>query len=160
MSFVEQLAVVGVSVALTCVVSFSYGYLRLKERVTKLEGKASENAKDISELKEGQEKTNVLITKIGNKVITYCTKMDFVLGSLQNNMVDYLHHPNNPERDRLIEHLKDGVITSDELDELYEMLEKARVEQKGRPDGLAAANLSVLTQVKKKELSGDFEKCQ
>jgi hypothetical protein len=146
-----NLGAIAASVASASIVSFVIGYLKLRERVIKIEESVCKEPGWISDVNKRIDKLETEQRSISEKLVSYCTKMDLMWEGVKNNMIDMLHHPNSPERDALLEKWKAGIISLDELKNLKQILEHTMINQKGSVDAIVAANLAVLADQQLKE---------
>ena len=111
------------------------------EKVSLLKQRSDEYKADIASLKEK-------LDKLCEDVREIRVKNELIWGAVEKAMVDLLHHPTEPERDNLLEKLRDKTITLQEMEMLEKMLEEAITEKKGQPESIAATLLLALVRQK------------
>jgi hypothetical protein len=116
--------------------------LAIKDRLTKLESR-----EDLTS------KLNMICEDVRELKI----KEGLVWGAVEKAMVDLLHHPNEVERDVLLEKLRDKTITLAEMEVLEELLQNAIIKKKGNPESIAATLLLAVVKQKIYENTSKIE---
>jgi hypothetical protein len=134
MSLVDTALGIG-SLVIGNIVVFSVGYIALREKVAKLEQCIEAHDSDLVIIKSK-------LDDIISKVSVLGDRSEMWQDAIKNSMIDILHHPNNPERDILLERLKDKTITVYELEKLTDILKVDALDRNGtKGDERAAAGI-------------------
>ena len=138
-------------------VTFAVGYIKLRERVTSIETCVKDQTDSVNKLKSSVDELGNKISVLNERITTQEVKTSLWWDSVKTTMIDILHHPNNPKRDRLLEKMKDKTISISELEILKDMLkidsldrEHVKGDERAAAGILYAVTVSLLFECHKK----------
>ena len=122
--------------------TLGFMYQRFKAQAT-VDTKIATLENDVSNIKKACEdivKNDSKIDNIVERISKIEVKNEIVWSAVEQAVVNILHHPTKPKRDKLLEKLQDKSITLQEMEELKGMLTCVVID-KPSPDETIAAGL-------------------
>ena len=123
-------------------ITFGVGYIKLRERVSSVESCVKDQTDSVDKLKTSVDELTGKISTLNDRITSQEVKTSLWWDSVKTTMIDILHHPNNPKRDRLLEKMKAKTITIPELELLKDMLKMDSLDREHvKGDERAAAGM-------------------